>query len=91
MLDLADRALYRAKQGGRNQWVGVLGAPDADPAVALLRKDEDLERLAEALDELRREREDYWELAIAVNLEGRSFYVLIGIPARKEFFAHDSS
>ena len=47
VLDLADRALYRAKQGSRNQWVGVVGAPDADPAVALRRKDEDLDKLAE--------------------------------------------
>ncbi|MDA1093984.1 MAG: GGDEF domain-containing protein [Acidobacteria bacterium] len=47
VLGLADRALYRAKQGGRNQWVGVLGAADADPAVAFRRKDEDLETLAE--------------------------------------------
>lgn len=34
----ADRALYRAKAGGRNQWVGVVGARDADPGVALRRK-----------------------------------------------------
>jgi len=46
VLDLADRALYRAKQAGRNQWVGVLSTPDADPAAVMKHKDDDLETLA---------------------------------------------
>ena len=46
VLDMADRALYRAKQAGRNQWVGVLSAPDSDPAIVMQRKDDDLEQLA---------------------------------------------
>ena len=46
VLDMADRALYRAKQAGRNQWIGVLSAPGSDPAVVMLRKDDDLGQLA---------------------------------------------
>ena len=45
-LDMADRALYRAKQGGRNQWVGVLSAAGVEPTTFLKRKDDDLEQLA---------------------------------------------
>ena len=48
VLDMADRALYRAKDAGRNQWVGVLSAPDTDPAIVMKRKDDDLEQLADA-------------------------------------------
>ena len=48
VLDLADRALYRAKQAGRNQWIGVVGAPGLDPAIAMQRKDDDLGQLAQA-------------------------------------------
>ena len=44
--DFSDRALYRAKQGGRNQWFGVLGAGNADPAIVMRRKDEPLDQLA---------------------------------------------
>ena len=46
VLDMADRELYRAKQAGRNRWVGVLSAPGSDPAVVMKRKDDDLEQLA---------------------------------------------
>jgi|TARA_B100002003_G_scaffold75361_1_gene70328 diguanylate cyclase (GGDEF)-like protein len=54
VLDLADRALYRAKQAGRNRWVGVLSAAGADPAVVMKHKDDDLTQLAQAgLVELR--------------------------------------
>ncbi|MDP6581853.1 MAG: GGDEF domain-containing protein [Vicinamibacterales bacterium] len=48
VLGLADRALYRAKQAGRNRWVGVLSAAGADPAVVMKRKDDDLEQLVQA-------------------------------------------
>ena len=48
VLDMADRALYRAKQAGRNQWIGVLGVPGSDPAVVMQRKDDDLGQLARA-------------------------------------------
>lgn len=48
VLDLADRALYLAKQAGRNQWVGALSSPGADPAVVMKRKNDDLEQLAAA-------------------------------------------
>ncbi len=46
VLDLADRALYRAKQSGRNRWVGVLESAAADPAIVMQRKDDDLDQLA---------------------------------------------
>ena len=46
VLNVADRAIYRAKQAGRNRWVGVLSAPGSDPAIVVMRKDDDLERLA---------------------------------------------
>ena len=45
VLDLADRALYCAKQAGCDQWVGVLSAGDADPAVVMRRKDDELQEL----------------------------------------------
>ena len=48
VLDIADRALYRAKQTGRNQWVGVLSVPQVDPAVLMQHKDDDLEQLVRA-------------------------------------------
>ncbi len=46
VLDVADRAMYRAKQAGRNRWVGVLSAPGTVPAIVMMRKDDDLERLS---------------------------------------------
>ncbi len=46
VLDMADRSLYRAKQAGRNQWVGVLSAPGSDPALVMKRKDDDLGQLS---------------------------------------------
>ena len=46
VLDLADRALYRAKQAGRNQWVSILTDAQINPAVLLQRKDDDLDDLA---------------------------------------------
>ena len=48
VLDMADRALYRAKQAGRDRWVGVLSVPQVDPAVLMKHKDDDLEQLASA-------------------------------------------
>ena len=46
VLDIADRAMYRAKHAGRNRWVGVLSAPGSDPTILAMRQDDDLERLA---------------------------------------------
>ena len=46
VLDLADRALYQAKQAGRNRWVGVLSAPEADPVLVMKHMGDDLEQLA---------------------------------------------
>ena len=46
VLNMADRALYHAKQAGRNRWVGVLNASNVDPSVAMSRKNDDLEQLA---------------------------------------------
>ena len=48
VLDLADRALYHAKQAGRDRWVGVLSAPEADPALVMKHKDDDLAQFARA-------------------------------------------
>ncbi len=48
VLDMADQALYRAKQAGRDRWVGVLSVPQVDPAVLMKHKDDDLEQLASA-------------------------------------------
>jgi len=31
IIDLADLSMYAAKRGGRNAWVGLLAAPEADP------------------------------------------------------------
>ncbi|MEX0641188.1 MAG: sigma-70 family RNA polymerase sigma factor [Pirellulales bacterium] len=39
----------------------------------ILERREDVERLARALDALREENQEYWELVLAVNVEGRSF------------------
>ena len=46
VLDLADRALYKAKQAGRDQWVGVLSMPGADPMMVMRHKDDDLDEMA---------------------------------------------
>ncbi|MEE2964970.1 MAG: hypothetical protein VX427_12630 [Acidobacteriota bacterium] len=46
VLNLADRALYRARQSGRNRWVGVLESAAADPTIVMQRKDDDLGQLA---------------------------------------------
>ena len=32
IIDLADLAMYAAKRGGRNAWIGLVAAPGADPA-----------------------------------------------------------
>lgn len=45
VMHMADQGLYRAKQAGRNRWVGVLSAPGSDPAIAITRKDDDLGQL----------------------------------------------
>ncbi|MDN3918787.1 ligand-binding sensor domain-containing diguanylate cyclase [Roseateles violae] len=45
LLDLADQCLYVAKRSGRNAWVGVLPAADAEPAAVA-------ERLADELEDL---------------------------------------
>jgi diguanylate cyclase (GGDEF)-like protein len=31
VIDLADLAMYAAKRGGRNAWIGIVAAPEADP------------------------------------------------------------
>ena len=46
VLDLADRALYRAKEAGRNYWIGVFSAPEADLEVLRRRKEDELDVLA---------------------------------------------
>jgi diguanylate cyclase (GGDEF)-like protein len=54
VVGLADRALYLAKQRGRNTWVGVFSAPDTDAPTLMTRLEEDLVRLAdEGVVELR--------------------------------------
>jgi len=47
VVGLADRALYVAKQRGRDTWVGVFAGRFAPPEVLLERLDEDLVRLAD--------------------------------------------
>ena len=47
-LDLADRCLYAAKRGGRNAWVGLTPAENADPGQA---PRDSWTRIEEALDQ----------------------------------------
>lgn len=46
---------------------------DAPRPDEIFERREDLDRLAKALDALREKSLEYWELVLAVNLEGRSF------------------
>jgi diguanylate cyclase (GGDEF)-like protein len=54
VVGVADRALYVAKESGRNIWAGILSTPRSRPADLLKRINDDLENLvAEGLVELR--------------------------------------
>ena len=47
VVHMADRGLYEAKGSGRNRYVGILAAQDADPEVVLARMDDNLEQLSD--------------------------------------------
>ena len=47
VVHMADRGLYEAKGSGRNRYVGIFAARNADPRAVLKRMDDDLEQLAD--------------------------------------------
>jgi RNA polymerase sigma factor (sigma-70 family) len=63
---------FSRSSGGQLPLNGMKVRGGANPR-DIVARNEELDRLSRALDALREESPEYWELVVAINLEGRSF------------------